>query len=71
MFKDLIGKSMEVYVNNMLVKSKIIEGHIKHLNQRFNILRKYQMKLKTPEVRLWGPVGQISRLYGKSTWDRS
>ena len=32
MFKDLIGKSMEVYVDNMLVKSKTIGDHIEHLN---------------------------------------
>ena len=45
MFKDLIRKSMEVYVNDMLVKSKIAGDHIEHLNQIFNILQKYQMKL--------------------------
>ena len=28
MFKDLIGKSIEVYVDDMLVKSKITEDHI-------------------------------------------
>ena len=38
MFKDLIGKSMEVYVDDMLVKSKIAGDHIEHLNQMFNIL---------------------------------
>ena len=32
MFKDLIGKSMEVYVDDMLVKSKMTGDHIKHLN---------------------------------------
>ena len=32
MFKDLIGKSMEVYVNDMLVKSKMAGDHIEHLN---------------------------------------
>ena len=44
-FKDLIGKSMEVYVDDMLVKSKIVGNHIEPLNQMFNILRKYRMKL--------------------------
>ena len=45
MFKDLIGKSMEVYVDEMLVKSKIAGDHIEHWNQMFNILLNYQMKL--------------------------
>ena len=44
-FKDLIRKMMEVYVDDMLVKSKVAEDHIKHLGQMFEILRKYQMKL--------------------------
>ena len=48
MFKDLIGKSMEVYVDDMLVKSKISGDHIEHLNQIFNILRNYRMKLNVP-----------------------
>ena len=38
MFKDLIVKLMEVYVDDMLVKSKIAGNHIEHLNQMFNIL---------------------------------
>ena len=31
-FKDLIGKSMEVYVDDMLVKSKMVGDHAEHLN---------------------------------------
>ena len=45
MFKDLIGKLMEVYVDDMLVKSKTAEDHIEHLNKMFNIIQKYRMKL--------------------------
>ena len=45
MFNDLIGKSIEVYVDDMLVKFKMVEDHAEHLKQMFNILRMYQMKL--------------------------
>ena len=45
MFRDLIGKLMEVYVDDMVVNSKIAGDHIEYLNQMFNILRKYQLKL--------------------------
>ena len=31
MFKDLIGKTIEVYVDDMLVKSKMAGGHIEHM----------------------------------------
>lgn len=46
MFLDLIGKAMEVYVNDMLVKSLKAEDHVKHLDEAFQILRKYRMRLK-------------------------
>ena len=45
MFRDLIGKSMEVYMDDMLVKSKMVWNHTEHLKQMFNILWKYQIKL--------------------------
>ena len=44
MFKDLIGKSMEVYRDDMLVKSRMAGDHIERLKQMFNILQKYEMK---------------------------
>ena len=45
MFKDLIGKTMEVYMDDMLVKSRMAEDHVEHLIEMFNVLRKYQMEL--------------------------
>ena len=45
MFKDLISRAMEVYMDDMLVKSKVVGDHAEHLKQMFNILQKYQMKL--------------------------
>ena len=45
MFKNLIGKMMKVYIDDMLVKSKVARDHMEHLGQMFSILKKYQMKL--------------------------
>jgi ribonuclease HI len=45
MFKDQIGKNIEVYVDDMLVKSKRAEDHLKDLQQTFDVLKKYGMKL--------------------------
>ena len=45
MFKEQIGKTMEVYVDDMLIKSKITADHFAHLSDAFAILRKYRMKL--------------------------
>ncbi|KAL0458368.1 UNVERIFIED_CONTAM: Retrovirus-related Pol polyprotein from transposon gypsy [Sesamum latifolium] len=45
MFKEIIGKTMEVYVDNMLVKSIEQTQHLKHLEESFAIMRRYDMKL--------------------------
>ncbi|CAA7047599.1 unnamed protein product, partial [Microthlaspi erraticum] len=45
MFADQIGYTMEVYIDDMLVKSLVAEDHIMHLQQAFATLRKYNMKL--------------------------
>ncbi|KAI5351123.1 hypothetical protein L3X38_004014 [Prunus dulcis] len=44
-FKEQIGKSMEVYVDDMLVKAPERADHIKNLAEAFSLLRKYNMKL--------------------------
>ena len=45
MFRDLIGKSMEVYMDDLLVKSREEGDHLWHLDEAFDVLRKFQMKL--------------------------
>ncbi|XP_022865625.1 uncharacterized protein LOC111385468 [Olea europaea var. sylvestris] len=45
MFVDLIGKTMEIYLDNMLVKSLEDGDHITHLNNTFQILKRYGMTL--------------------------
>ena len=36
---------MEVYIDDMLVKSKVSPDHATHLQQAFNLLKVYDMKL--------------------------
>ena len=45
MFQKQIGTTMEVYIDDMLVKSTTTELHIAHLSEVFQILRNYNMKL--------------------------
>ncbi|KAM1860467.1 hypothetical protein ACFX13_012628 [Malus domestica] len=45
MFVEQIGKSMEVYVDDMLVKSKHADQHITNLFETFIILKRYRMRL--------------------------
>ena len=45
MFQKQIGATMEVYIDDMLVKSTTASLHIAHLSEAFQILRNYNMKL--------------------------
>ena len=45
MFQKKIGASMEVYIDDMLIKSVKAELHITHLAEAFQILKSYNMKL--------------------------
>ena len=45
MFQKQIGTTMEVYIDDMLVKSTTAELHIAHLSEAFQILRNYNMKM--------------------------
>ena len=45
MFSKQIGRNMEVYVDNILVKSKEAKTHLKDLQETFNTLRRYKLKL--------------------------
>ncbi|KAL0463042.1 UNVERIFIED_CONTAM: hypothetical protein Slati_0191800 [Sesamum latifolium] len=44
-FRPQIGRNVEVYVDDMLVKSKKPEDHIADLEETFAVLRKYRLKL--------------------------
>ena len=46
-FRPLIGKSMEVYINDMLIKSKKSPNHTRHLQETFELLRTHDMKLNS------------------------
>lgn len=52
-FKPLIRKTIEVYVDNMITKSKDPAEHMMHLNETFELLWKYKMKLN-PEMCMFG-----------------
>ena len=45
MFREQIGRNMEVYVDDMLVKSKEELAHLDDFQETFVTLRQYQMKL--------------------------
>ena len=44
-FKPLIGRTIQVYINDIVVKSETRVEHVQHLEVTFCLLRAYNMKL--------------------------
>ena len=47
MFRDKIGQTVEVYINDMVVKSKREARHIKDLQGVFEVLQQHKLRLNT------------------------
>ena len=45
MFELLLGKNIEIYINDMVVKSKMISEHLGDLRAIFEVLRNYKLRL--------------------------
>ena len=44
-FHDMIGKYMEVYIDDIVVKSQDFDEHLRNLEQTFIRMRKHQLKM--------------------------
>ena len=45
MFESLLGKNIEIYIDDMVVKSKMVLEHLGNLRAIFEILRNYKLHL--------------------------
>ena len=63
MFVPQIGRNVQVYVDDILVKSRGEEDHLKDLKETFDTHRSYNMKLN-PRMRLRSNGGKVSRVHG-------
>ena len=45
MFAQQIGRNVQIYVDDILVKSRREDDHLKDLKETFDTLRSYNMKL--------------------------
>ena len=59
MFHPLLEKTMEVYIDDMLIKSKERPDHTNHLQQVFDLLRTYGMKLNPTKCAFGVSAGQF------------
>ena len=45
MFESQLGKNIEVYIDDMVVKSKVVSEHVGDLENIFEILKKHKLRL--------------------------
>ena len=45
MFESQLGKSVEVYIDDMVVKSKVVSEHVGDIENIFEFLRKHKLRL--------------------------
>ncbi|XP_065638118.1 uncharacterized protein LOC136071128 [Quercus suber] len=45
MFEPQLGRNIEIYIDDMVVKSKMVAEHVKDLESTFKVLRKYKLRL--------------------------
>ena len=45
MFKPQLGKNVEIYIDDMVVKSKMVSEHLVDLANIFEILRRHKLRL--------------------------
>ncbi|XP_065628933.1 uncharacterized protein LOC136067263 [Quercus suber] len=45
MFESQLGKSIKVYIDDMMVKSKVVSEHVNVLGNIFEVLRKHKLRL--------------------------
>ena len=45
MFESLLGKNIKIYIDDMVVKSKVVSKHLGDLRVIFEILRSYRLRL--------------------------
>ena len=45
MFESQLGKNIEIYIDDMVVKSKMVSEHVRDFWAIFEILRKYKLRL--------------------------
>ena len=65
MFKDLIGETIKVHVDDMLVKSKVARDYMTQLGEMFAMLRRYQIKLNPLKCTFGAGVRKIPKAHGK------
>ena len=52
MFEPQLGKNIKIYIDDMVVKSKVESDHVNDLENIFDILRRYKLRLNASKSSL-------------------
>ena len=58
-FHDMIHKGIEVYVDDVIIKSRESSDHLTHLKKFFEHLRRYNLKLNPAKCAFGVPAGKL------------
>ena len=58
-FEPQLGRSIEVYIDDMVVKSKVVSKHVGDLANIFAILRKHKLRLNVSKCSLGVRLGNF------------
>ena len=58
-FESQLGKNIEIYVDDMVVKSKMVSEHLGDLRTIFEILRRYKLRLNASKCSLGMGLGKF------------
>ena len=64
MFNENIERNVEVYVDDVLVKSKTNTEHLDNLRETFDTIQKIQDKAQSSEIHLWNIIRKIPLFHG-------
>ena len=59
MFEPQLGKSIEVYIDDMVVKSKVVSEYVGDLTNIFKILRKHRLRLNASKCSFGVSLGKV------------
>ena len=61
MFEPQLGKNVEVYIDDMVVKSKLVSEHVMDLTSIFEILREHKLRLNASKCSFGVGLGKFLR----------
>ena len=69
MFEPQLGKNIEIYIDSMVVKSKLKSEHVNDLGNIFEILKRHKLHLNASKRSFWCWFRKVLGLYGHSPWN--